>query len=372
MMKILKQDLSARTTAIAITVVVILVTCRHWGMPFHWYFSDGQSYGESAKGWNWVKMKEVTHDTPLAIGDNVGYRCGLRSFMKRIVDISPDGQWCWVAGDNNGQDSTGAMNSTGSYVVGWLMRPGATSQPPEWPQANAETKPAKPIVVRCKATGIFSPFDRRSKFEKEIRFFSSPEKILTERNWLIKVESDSLSNVYDRNSGALLWQIPGRVMQLSSGKAQALLASSFKADPLPAVYDLSNGSCTVQPLARVSPPQPGEIDLRQAQLIETSGQNPAKVFDRNERTAWCISIGCPRSVILVIKLPRPTLVKTLNINGQYRYGTFLEVAASLRHKPVAVGSDFNINQLVDQITLTLHQKVHQPMTGQVKEVVVVG
>lgn len=373
MKRALLRDVSPRTATIVIAVVLVLVTCRHWGMPFGWFFSDGISYGDSARGWNWVKMKKITPDTPLAVGDNIGYRVGLRSFMKRIVDISSDEQWFWVAGDNNGQDSrTGAMNSTGSYVVGWLMKPGTTSQPPSWPQANPETKPSKPLVAGYKAVDIFSPFDHRSEFEKKTRFFTPPEKILADGRWLIRTESDSLSNVYDRSSGTLLWQIPGRVMQVAAGKASVLIATKFKSDPLPADFDLSNGEYSTQPSPKIAAAQPGQIDLRQAVLTESSGQNPAKVLDRNERTAWCVGIGCPRSVSLAIKLPRPTLVKALNVNGQYRYGTFLEVTASLHRKTVAVGRDLSINQLVDEITLTLHQKVHQPVTGQVKEVVIVG
>jgi len=50
----------------------------------------------------------------------------------------------------------------------------------------------------------------------------------------------------------------------------------------------------------------------------------------------------------------------------------LTVSASLNGKKLPVSSDFNVNRKVDTIVLTLIQRCRQPVTGQVKEVDIIG
>lgn len=372
-MSILRKVVSKRASVILITLALLLVTCRHWGMPWGWYYSNGISYGETSHGPNWLKMERVYQSTPLEAGDNVGYRRGLWSFfVKRIVDVSPDGQWFWVMGDNQGQDGNGLMNSSGSYVVGWLCRPGATSAPPDWPRPDRRTAPRRPLVVRCKAVALWAPFDRRSEFEMQTRFFNPPESVFVSKKQLILV-GKSRSEVFERSTGKKLRPIPGKVTQVEGSLARFLQPTAFPREFLPSLFNLENGSWTLlEKVPQIAPPQPGEVDMRKATLIESSGQNPAGAFDRNPKTAWYIGIECRPHETLTIKLPKPTLVKSVVIDGQYRFGTRLTVAADLQGRPVLVEENLTVNRTVDTITLTLTQGARQPpFTGQVKEVEII-
>jgi len=87
---------------------------------------------------------------------------------------------------------------------------------------------------------------------------------------------------------------------------------------------------------------------------------------------WYIGDGCRRVETLTIRLPKPVTIKSVRVDGRYSYGTQLTVSASLNGKKLPVSSDFNVNRKVDTIVLTLIQRCRQPVTGQVKEVDIIG
>jgi hypothetical protein len=219
--------------------------------------------------------------------------------------------------------------------------------------------------------GFWAPFDRRPQFEKQVRFFTPPQERLIAGSWVI-LTSGKRSDVYDRNSGKPLWQVPGKVIRIEGNLASFLKATAFRADPLPSTIDLTRGTESVPPPPQVTPPQPGEVDLRDASIVETSGQNPAKVFDGNAKTTWEIGAGCRQIETMTIRLPKPTMVNSIHVDGRYMFGAGLTVSASLHGKQLPVGHDFAVNHKVDTIILSLIQKCRQPVTGQVREVRVLG
>jgi len=358
----LRKSLHPRTVIVAILTAIVIAAFPFWGVPLHWYPSFGGSYGGSVKGLAWVRENPASPSTAINVGDNVTYRwCG-KAAMKRVWEVSPDGKWFWVGGDNQADGA-----SSGSCEMGWIALPGATSAPPAWPKPNPETAPTQAIVVEGIVTGFWAPFDRRPEFEKQARFFNPPERCLVESDWLVIV-GESRSDVYERTTGKLSWQVPGKVMQLKGSVASFMKATAFRADPLPATFDLAGGAIVATPAPLVAPPKSSEIDLRHATFVETSGQNPAKVFDEDTKSAWRIGAGCRQIETLTIRLPKPVMVGSIRIDGQCMFGTKLTVSTSLNGKELPVGSDYKISRKVDTIVLTLTQRVHQPVTGQIREV----
>jgi len=161
--------------------------------------------------------------------------------------------------------------------------------------------------------------------------------------------------------------IPGKVTQVQGQIAKFLKPSAFICDPIPGEFDLATGKATLAPEPKIADPK-----LRSAKLVETSGQNPVKVFDDDPMTVWYIGDGCRRVETLTIRLPKPVTIKSVRVDGRYSYGTQLTVSASLNGKKLPVSSDFNVNRKVDTIVLTLIQRCRQPVTGQVKEVDIIG
>lgn|GEM_PF-7047493 len=353
-----RRPLSTKTVASVVAVVLVLIASPFAGKPWGWTPSYGGSYGETLHGLVWIKEEKVSPTTQLKVGDNVTYFYG-HGAMKRIWFVSPDQQWFWVMGDNSGK---GEGESGGSCEIGWICRPGTTSQPPTNPAPNPETKPRTPVVVQAKVVDFFSPFDRRSGFEKRMRFFNDPRDIIVSGSMLIR-KGEKISEVYDRETGILKWKIPGDVRQVQGRIAKFMKPSAFIRDPIPGEFDLVTGEVTLAPEPKIADPK-----LRVVKLTETSGQNPVKVLDNNPSTAWYMREDCGKSETLTIKFPEPVMVKAVRVDGQYNYDTKLTVSVSLNGKKLAVSSgSVSVNCKIDTIELVFTQVVAQPI-GEVKEV----
>ena len=351
-----------RILRIAALPAAVILSAVFVPMIWGWYPSYGNSYGDTVHGLIWIKEEKVAPTTKVNTGDNITYYYDGRRVMKRVWYVSPNQEWFWVMGDNMG----GEGESGGSCEVGWICRPGVTSQPPAWPEPNADTKPAKPLVIQARVVGLFSPFDRRSEFEKQIRFFHDPSSYLIGGPYLVLV-SMSHSDVYERENGKLLYEIPGRVTQLQGQVAYFLKPSAFPCDPIPGQFNLVGGQIVLAAEPKVAAPKTGTIDLRKATLLESSGQNPAKVLDGNPETAWTIGEGYRRTESLTIRLHQPTWVRAIRIDARLTYGTMLTMQTSLKNKERPV-SNLAVNHKIDEVKLTLTQRARQPVTGQVKEV----
>jgi len=355
-------QLSTKTVVAVIGATVALIASPFAGKPWGWTPSYGGSYGDTVHSFVWVKEEKISSTTQVNVGDNVAYFHNGHGAMKRVWYTSPDHQWFWVMGDNLG----GEGESGGSCEIGWICRLGATSQSPTWPEPNLEMAPERPITARAVIVDFWSPFDRRSEFEKKTRFFHDPDSYVVSGPILVLV-GKSVSRAYDRDTGTLKWEIPGKVTQVQGQIAKFLKPSAFICDPIPGEFDLATGKATLAPEPKIADPK-----LRSAKLVETSGQNPVKVFDDDPMTVWYIGDGCRRVETLTIRLPKPVTIKSVRVDGRYSYGTQLTVSASLNGKKLPVSSDFNVNRKVDTIVLTLIQRCRQPVTGQVKEVDIIG
>ena len=362
-----KKNLRPVMVVSVLVLAIALFSSPFWGAPWHWHPGYGASYGESLKGLAWIHETPVGQNTVIEVGDNITYRWGGKSAMKRVWNKSPDGKWVWVGGDNTADGA-----SSGSCEVGWIKLHGTTSLPPSWPKPNPDTAPRDPIVVASVIDGFWSPFDRRSSFEKTTRFFTDPGKVIVADGWLVLTDKFR-SNVYERKTGRLIRHIPGKVTRINGAVADFLKVSAYRCDPLPGRINLENGRIVaLAPEPKVAAPKTGEADLRDASLSETSGQNPAKIFDNNPATAWYIGAGCRRIESLTIGLPKPILVREIRVDSRLAYGTTLAVSVSLHGKAQPVDRDFTVNCKVDTIVLTLTQKCRQPVTGQVREVDIIG
>ena len=279
-------------------------------------------------------------------------------------DISLDGQWLWLGGDNLADGA-----SSGSCEVGWVKLPGTTSKSPTWPRPNPETAPKTPLEIGGEVVGFWAPFDRRSEFEKKYRFFNDPDNYIIDGQYL--VAKGQPSTVYRRSDGTVCWLIPGFATTVDAGRINFLRYGKYKADPREGSFDLLTGVAQIAPERTIKAPLLGEVDLRQAQFVESSGQDPCKVADGDSKSSWVIGQGSKRSESLIVSFPKPVYVRQVRLQYRCMYGTTLEVFAKAKdglHRCAGQSiGNFLVDRRVSSITLTMRQKVRQPVTGAVFE-----
>jgi len=349
---------------ISILAVLALVAAPYWGAPWGWQPSCGSSYGESVKGFVWIKEQTLRPGDKVEVGENVSYAWNGHYTMKRVWKVSADQAWIWVGGDNSGDGA-----SSGSCEVGWIKLPGTNSTPPNWPMPNPKTVPHEPIVARGVVVGLWAPFDHRSTFEKQTRFFDRPQDIVEAGNRLI-LRGKEASRVYNRCTGELVREIPGYVTQCNGTMASFLQPTEYTGDSQQGQIDLETGRIQLLDLPRVIEPGIHQVDLRKAQITTTSRvKNPVNAFDGDSKTFWGVGWGSGQTDSIKVNLPESIKVHSIGIDCTLMYGTTLALAVQSRKGERAIQPGQVIDEVIDGFTITLRQHpVHQPVTGAIREV----
>lgn len=193
--------LSTRTALVIILGFAFIAFTPFYGIPWGWYPSYGQSYGETMKGITWTH--QTTSFKTVSVGDNIVYHnTDGKDVIKRIRFMQKG--WVWVMGDNNGDGA-----STGSYYVGWLKLPWAKKSHGKNRVClcQCELHPDyKHLSVLAVLDDFFSPFDRRPLREKRIAFNHIPDtyKYSPDNKYVAILEDNERICVYDSSDNLLV------------------------------------------------------------------------------------------------------------------------------------------------------------------------
>lgn len=359
----MRKKISGATASVVILVVIVLSASPFLGLPWGWRPSYGSSYGDSVKGIVWTKEHKLSPDDHVRVGQNVTFSWKGEGVVKRVKKLSPDGGWLWVSGDNTADGAT-----LSSYEVGWLVLPCAQKPAPATDPLVVSIAPKVPVEAEGVISDFWAPFDRRSSFEKATRFFNRPEDVIVAGKWLIL--RGEVSCVYDRQSGRLVWEVPGLAIQSDGLTLSFSKSTNFSGDPQMGLINLATGEIKLSALPQIAAPKAGQVDLRDARISTTSRiKNPVNVFDGDQKTFWGIGQGSGPLCSIRVDFPTPTKVHTILIDSTLMYGATLTVTVKSRKGERTIQPGQAIDEQVDGFTITLRQyPVHQPVTGAVREV----
>ena len=255
------------------------------GLLWHWSLSWGGSYGQTFRGPVWVHEATVTSAKQVEVGSNVTYtyvppgKLKPRGAMKRIWQISPDGKWAWVGGDNHADGG-----SSGSYEVGWLALPGASGPPPSRPTPIAV--PTIPIRVKGVVDNVYAPLDKRSEVERFRAFHFDPTWISRGPGQYWAGQRDKMVEMYEGT----------RLIDTKSGRASGwkngvlyYCRVSASGETRTLEWTHGHGEKTLSDVRLAS----FNTKTSQGWIVSGKGpsdRDPLAVLDGSQSTAWSTSI----------------------------------------------------------------------------------